>query len=203
MTNHLPAPQQSYHLLSEDRFSQKILITVLAPHAARMHMLILSARLARYGALQILDAGNQFNAYEVARSLRMESAEDFQQALERIRVARAFTPYQLLALLEATTTGPPEVCPPTRMYPSAPTLVLDLLNTFYDDNLPQPERRRLLVRCTAELRRLSQAAVVVVSVRPTPPGQEDPLRLVEMVKEASDEVLLFEEMAPVVQPRLF
>jgi hypothetical protein len=197
MKNHLPAHQQGYQLLSEDRFSQKILITVLAPHAARMHMLILSARLARYGALQILDAGNQFNAYEVARSLRMESAEDFQQALERIRVARAFTPYQLLALLEATPTGP------NRMYPSAPTLVLDLLNTFYDDNLPQPERRRLLVRCTAELRRLSQAAVVVVSVRPTPPAQEDPLRLVEMVKEASDEVLLFEEMAPVVQPRLF
>jgi hypothetical protein len=197
MTNHLPAPQQSYHILPEDRFSQKTLITVLAPHAARMHMLVLSARLAHRGTLQVLDAGNQFNAYEVARSLRQEGAEGFQQALERIRVARAFTPYQLLALLEATSTSA------NRAQPSAPTLVLDLLNTFYDENLPQPERRRLLVRCMAELRRLSQAAVVVVSVRPTPPVQEDPLRLVEMVKEASDEVLLFEEMAPAVQPRLF
>ncbi len=193
--NHL-APPKTYQLLPEDRFSQKTLITVLAPHAARMHMLVLSARLAHRGALQVLDAGNQFNAYEVARSLRQEGAEGFQQALERIHVARAFTPYQLLALLEATPgLG--------QARPSAPTLVLDLLNTFYDENLPQPERRRLLVRCMAELRRLSQAAVVVVSVRPTPPVQEDPLGLVDMVKEASDEVLLFEEMAPVVQPRLF
>jgi hypothetical protein len=163
----------------------------------------LSARLAHRGTLQVVDAGNQFNAYEVARSLRQEGAEGFQQALERIRVARAFTPYQLLALLEATSTGSNRAQPSAPMYPSAPTLVLDLLNTFYDENLPQPERRRLLVRCMAELRRLSQAAVVVVSVRPTPPVQEDPLRLVEMVKEASDEVLLFEEMAPAVQPRLF
>lgn len=197
MKNKQLAPPKTYQLLPEDRFSQKTLITVLAPHAARMHMLVLSARLAHRGALQVLDAGNQFNAYEVARSLRQEGAEGFQQALERIHVARAFTPYQLLALLEATSTGS------TRAQPSAPTLVLDLLNTFYDENLPQPERRRLLVRCLAELRRLSQAAVVVVSVRPTPPVQEDPLGLVDMVKEASDEVLLFEEMAPVVQPRLF
>ncbi len=196
MKNKQLAPPKTYQLLPEDRFSQKTLITVLAPHAARMHMLVLSARLAHRGALQVLDAGNQFNAYEVARSLRQEGAEGFQQALERIRVARAFTPYQLLALLEATPgLG--------QARPSVPTLVLDLLNTFYDENLPQPERRRLLVRCLAELRRLSQAAVVVVSVRPTPPVQEDPLGLVDMVKEASDEVLLFEEMAPAVQPRLF
>jgi hypothetical protein len=197
MTNNQPAPKKAYQLLPEDQFSQKILITVLAPHAARTHMLTLAARLARRSALQVLDAGNQFNAYEVARSLRQEGADGFQQALERIRVARAFTPYQLLALLEATANGP------SRMYPSAPTLVLDLLNTFYDENLPQPERRRLLVRGLAELRRLSQAAIVVVSARPTPLTQEDPLRLVDMLKEASDEVLMFEDMAPVVQPRLF
>ena len=195
MKNNQLAPKKTYRLLPEDRFSQKILIAVLAPHAARTHMLALAARLARYGALQVLDAGNQFNAYEVARNLRQEGAEGFQQALERIRVARAFTPYQVLALLEATGPG--------QVYASAPTLVLDLLNTFYDENLPQPERRRLLVRCTTELRRLSRAAVVVVSVRPTLPVQEDPLGLVDMVQEASDEVLLFEEMAPMVQPRLF
>jgi hypothetical protein len=195
MKNNQLAPKQTHQLLPEDRFTQKVLITVLAPHAARTHMLALAARLARRSALQVLDAGNQFNAYEVARSLRQEGADGFQQALERIRVARAFTPYQLLALLEATG--------PSRAYPSAPTLVLDLLNTFCDENLPQPERRRLLVRCTAELHRLSQAAVVVVSVRPTPPEREDPLRLVDMVQEASDEVLLLEEMAPMVQPRLF
>ncbi len=195
MKNNQLAPKKTYQLLPEDRFSQKILIAVLAPHAARTHMLALAARLARRSALQVLDSGNQFNAYEVARNLRQEGAEGFQQALERIRVARAFTPYQVLALLEATG--------PDRTFPPAPTLVLDLLNTFYDENLPQPERRRLLVRSLAELRRLSQTAVVVVSVRPTPPVREDPLGLVDMVQEASDEVLLFEEMAPMVQPRLF
>ncbi len=184
-------PSTALQLLSEDQMSSKGLIAVLAPHAARLQMLALAARLARRGALQVVDAGNRFNAYDVARFLREEQADGFREALDRIRVARAFTPYQALALLEVTNSGP------------FPTLVLDLLNTFYDESLPHAERRRLLLRCMTHLRRLSQEAVVVVSVRPPPPPQPDPQGLLDIVQEAADQSLLFEELAPPIQPTLF
>jgi hypothetical protein len=182
---------KALQLLSEDQISSHRLIAVLAPHAAREHMLALTARLARRGSLQVLDAGNRFNTYQVAHFLREQGADGFQQALERIRVARAFTPYQVLALLEATFSGP------------LPTLVLDLLNTFYDESLPHAERRRLLVRCTAHLQRLSRRAIVVISVRPPPPSQPDPQGLLEIVQEAADETLFFEELRQPQQLTLF
>lgn len=182
---------KALQLLSEDQISSHCFIAVLAPHAAREHMLALTARLARRGSLQVLDAGNRFNAYEVARFLRERGADGFREALERTRVARAFTPYQVLALLEATFSGP------------LPTLVLDLLNTFYDEGLPHAERRRLLVRCMAHLQRLSRRAIVVVSVRPPPPPQPDPQGLLEIVQEAADETLFFEELRLPKQLTLF
>jgi hypothetical protein len=182
---------KALQLLSEDQMTSCRLIAVLAPHAAREHMLALTARLARRGSLQVLDAGNRFNAYEAAHFLREQGTAGFHEALERTRVARAFTPYQVLALLEATFSGP------------LPTLVLDLLNTFYDESLPHAERRRLLVRCTAHLQRLSRRAIVVVSVRPPPPPQPDPQGLLEIVQEAADETLFFEELRPPKQLTLF
>jgi hypothetical protein len=178
-------------LLTENQLSGRGLIAVLAPHAARNHMLVLAARLSLRGALQVLDAGNRFNAYEVARHLRREGADKFEEALAHIHVARSFTPYQLLALLESIPGG------------AAPTLVLDLLNTFYDESLPHSERVRLLKRCLTHLRRLSDSVVVVASVRPPRPPEEDPQGLVERVREAADEVLFFEELLPPQQPKLF
>jgi hypothetical protein len=167
------------------------LIAVLAPHAARHQMLALTARLARLGPLRVLDGGNRFNAYQVARALRRESADGFKAALERTQVARAFTPYQMFALLESTPASP------------RPTLVLDMLNTFYDESLPHTERQRILERCVAHLRRLSTEAVVAVSVRPPPPSQPDPQGLVDIIQQAADQVLFFEELTSPSQPALF
>lgn len=193
--------------LSDEQIASQGLIVILAPHAARSHMLALAARLARRGAVQVLDAGNRFNAYEVARFLRQQGPDGFREALERIRVARAFTPFQMLALLQATPGGlaPSDAWgpAPSEAWGAVPTLVLDLLNTFYDESLPHAERRRQLVLCVAELRRLSQAAPVVVSVRPPPPPEPDPQGLVDIIQQAADQVLLFEEVAPPSQPRLF
>jgi hypothetical protein len=182
---------QSLQLLSEQQMSAKRLIAVLAPHAAREHMLALAARLARSRPLLVLDAGNRFNAYRVAHFLRELGIDGFREGLERIRVARAFTPYQVLALLEATDST------------SYATLVLDLLNTFYDESLPHAERKRLLFRSVAHLRRLSAQAIVVVSVRPPPPPHQDPQGLVQIIQEAADETLFFEELQPPKQLTLF
>ena len=146
-------------------------------------MLTFAARLAVHAPLRVLDGGNRFNAREVARLLRSQNAPDVYAALERIRVARAFTCYQMLALLEQTPPGP------------HPTLVIDLLDTFYDESAPLDERRRLIESCLALLRDLSIQAPVAASVRPPPPSQLDPTGLLEIVQQAADSLWFQEQNA--------
>ncbi len=129
---------------------------VLGPHAAQAQMLDLAARLAVGGPVRVLDCGNRFNVYPVARAIRSRTP-GLQAALQRIRLARAFTCYQVLALLEE---APDE---------NTPTLVLDLLATFYDEDVKLPETRRLLRRSLVQLRRLSRAAPLIVSAQPPKP----------------------------------
>ncbi len=129
---------------------------VLGPHAAQAQMLDLAARLAVSGPVRVLDCGNRFNVYPVARAIRSRT-DGLQAALLRIRLARAFTCYQVLALLEE---APDE---------STPTLVLDLLATFYDEDVKLPETQRLLRRSLLQLRRLSRAAPLIVSAQPPKP----------------------------------
>jgi len=112
------------------------------------------------------------------------------QALARISLARAFTCYQMLTLLSET----PAIS-------QQPTLVLDLLATFYDESVRADEALRLLESCLADLRRLSAQAPVVVSARPPRPGrgftygftpESARPELMEALKAAVDEVVAWE-----------
>ena len=118
-------------------------ILLVGPRSLNATMLAVIARLGEGGPLNILDGGNLFNAYTVARAARGRS-----EVLDRITVARAFTCYQVLSLLEGTS---PQV-------PPASLVILDLLATFYDESVQAGERKRLLCACLAHLRRLDQAA---------------------------------------------
>jgi hypothetical protein len=105
---------------------------LIAPDRALEYLLDPVASLAWGGPLLILDGGNSFNVYQVARHIeRRRPAWARQQArqqagretgldsiLANIQVARAFTCYQVVALLSSTPATP------------APTLVLDMLATF-------------------------------------------------------------------------
>lgn len=150
--------------------SQPVMVLV-APQAARDAMLDLAARLALHGPLRVFDGGNHFNAYTVARSLRRQTAR-VEETLGNIRMARAFTCYQMLALLGGTRTG------------STPTLVLDLLCTFYDDSVPLREARRLLDAVLVEVERLGRGGPVVISTRPPAQAGPERLALVDALREA-------------------
>jgi len=171
-------------------------LALLAPHAAGDAMLALAARLARRGPLQVLDGGNRFNAYGVARALRSLSGDGLTVSLGRIYVARAFTCYQMAALLEQTAPG------------AIPLMVIDLLDTFYDQSVSLFERRRLLAGCVERLRLLSQgteiatATLVIASLRPPRPPQTDPTGLLQTVQAAADQVWFQEEDLPSLPPRL-
>ena len=129
------------------------LLVLVAPHAAGTLMLELAARLSLNGTLRVLDGGNRFNVYPVARNIRRYTPE-LHGALARVHLSRAFTCYQMAVMLsEAAADG-------------LPTLVLDFLSTFYDENVSLAESRRLLEECLLNLKRLSRHAPVVVSVKP-------------------------------------
>ena len=162
---------------------------LVAPHRPqRQAMTILAARLAAAGRVRLLDAGNCFDGYGLARQLRQHTSR-WEQALERVSVARAFTCYQVETLLTESVSD------------LSPVLVLNLLDTFYDENVNLAERLRLLDVSLGELRRLCRTASVAVSTSPPKPGQ--PVELLEVLAGAARQVWRFEEPQPLEPLRLF
>lgn len=166
------------------------LLLVIAPQAARAPLLDLAARLAVQGSLRVLDGGNQFNAYVVARAVRRQTA-NMPDALRRVRVARAFTCYQMASLLEAVPAD------------GVPTLLLEPLSTFYDENVPLRETSRLLDGCLAQIRRLSAAAPVVAGARPSGPNTTARACLLDRLQEAAGQVWVWEQPSRLPPPQLF
>ena len=143
--------------LLPDLVSGQLSLVVLPRGSERM-LLELVARVARGVPLRVLDGGNCFNAYIVARELARHTPDvdhilNVEAGLKRIQVARAFTCYQVLSLLEGTPAD------------GRPTLVLNVLDTFYDESVALVERRRLLDGSIRELRRLCRQSSVGVSAR--------------------------------------
>ena len=131
------------------------LLLINAPHAGIGLMSELAARMALTGSVRVLDAGNRFNIYPVAKALRRRTAR-MEEALGRITLSRAFTCYQFQSLLEETPAG------------DTPTILVDLLATFLDENVPLGEALRLLNACLPHLQRLAERAPLVISVKPIP-----------------------------------
>lgn len=164
---------------------------VVAPHAATPQLFELSARLSTAGPLRVLDGGNRYNIYPVAAALRRQTA-DLHAALERITLARAFTCYQMLALLAQTPMQP------------IPTLLVDMLATFYDENVTLEESQRLLEACLPHLQRLSTVAPLVVSLKPPHSLASERNVLVDTLCRSADQCWSLETLpAPNLQPSLW
>ncbi len=147
------------------------------------------ARLALQGEVQVFVCGNHFDAHDIARRLRRRT-EALESALERIHLARAFTCYQVLALLQ------------NRPAAILPTIITDLPDLFFDESISQGERLRLFDRCLTELQRLSKRAQTLVSAVPAfHPAQQPFFALLQAGAETIWE-LEGPPQAP-LQPRLF
>ena len=139
------------------------------------------------GSIRVLDGGNRFNAYTVARQARGRP-----EVLERITVSRAFTCYQALALLESTPAS------------ASPFVVLDLLGTFYDEQIHAGERKRLLRGCISQLKRLQAAAGGVVSIHPPAIPSPAAIELLHLLEQAAVDTYFVQPAAPAPEPlRLF
>ena len=175
------------------------ILAILAPHAGRSLMLETAARFSLRGPVRVLDGGNHFNAYIVARSIRRFTA-DIDSALTRISLARAFTCYQMEALLSDAVMQvqhqPQQVQPPV-------TLVFDLLATFYDENVNLAERQRLLMLCRRYFKAMSTRSPLLISLRPAQPSRPDQQSLLDEMLAFVDDVWQAEAPVPAAMPRLF
>lgn len=165
------------------------MIVLCSPSAAREQTAALITELALCGAVTVLDGGNCFPAYQIMRMLRRRTANILPTA-ERIFLSRAFTCHQMLALLENTPAL------------HQPYLILDLLATFQDENVPTEEVSRLLDRCLAQMDRLRLEAPVIVSLALHTNGER--LFLFERVCARGDQLIQIEIPYPLIsQPSLF
>ena len=149
----------------------------------------LIASMALGGPLHLVAGSEWVPGYDLARRLR-RSVTHIETVLARVQLARAFTCYQLLDLLASIR---PE---------SAPVLVLDILHTFYTDDIPLEVRRRVLEKCISHLQHLALARPVAVLAQRA--ASEDYPRFYTMLARLADEVYEMEAVQPAVsQPGLF
>lgn len=122
---------------------------------------------------RVFDGGNRFDGYFVARLARRLTPRP-EVVMNRLHLSRAFTCYQLAQLIEEA--------PAQR----SPLLILDLLNTFYDENVPLKDVERLLSRVVADLRRLASVGPVIVGAQEPRAIVEERWSLLEQLQVAAD-----------------
>ena len=171
-TNLLPSPVPGRILL------------LVSPDSLAGQLFEMLACLALQGPLYVLDGGNTFQGYSLARALRRRAhgqlAADAITPMQRVLLSRAFTCYQMSALLETLLAGPD--------FQPYPVVVLDFLDTFYDQDVRVPERRRLLLGCIKRLQALARRVPVAMWVRHRSGVPQEGLGFLEIVQNASGQV---------------
>jgi len=111
-----------------------------------------------------IDGGNTFRLYQVARLARLHQL-DSKQTLERIYISRAFTAYQMTALilekLEETI----------KRYDAKLAIISDIAGFFLDKDVPEDEARRVYSQVTAYLSNFAKENQMVL-IATYPPHQE-------------------------------
>jgi hypothetical protein len=161
----------------------------LAAHDLREPVAQVTALLALEGPVTLLDGANATPAYRILRLIAARTPEP-EVAMSRVYVRRAFTCYQMIALLDGTPALP------------QPHIILDPLSTFYDDQVPLREIERLLAICQRHIERLSLAGPVLVALHP--PQTRERAFLVDRLCAQADRLIAAElPGTQVLQPVLF
>ncbi len=151
--------------------SSNQLMVLALPRSKEKDLLFLVSDLAVRGALRVVDGGNLFNVLVLSRMIRRKTSH-VEEVLDRIYISRAFTCYQIEAMLHELSAN------------LGPVLVLDLLSTFYDESVDDQQSRHLLAGCIGHLKRLSRILPVFVSISPSPIAGKRPF-LMNMLLEAA------------------
>jgi hypothetical protein len=128
-------------------------ILVIAAGAAREQMLLWIAAQSIQSRVRVLDGGNQFNVYKIAKNIRRQTSR-VHAALLNIQISRCFSCYQMTSALEKTEAV------------STPLFLLDFLFSYYDEDIRLGESLRLVRKSIRDLINLSIHAPIVIGVRP-------------------------------------
>jgi hypothetical protein len=140
------------------------------------------ATLAQRGQLKIIDGGNHFNAYRLAKAIRSQGV-DPTPILRRVYISRFFTCHQLAACLASVSMQ------------TFPLIVLDFLATFQDENVSLYERKRLFSTCITSLKQVARNNPILVTVK------ANQAEFIESLLANSDQVFQMEyQPAPVALP---
>lgn len=139
----------------------------------------LFAALAMHGPFYAIAGGEWLPTYALVHAIRRQTP-DIHQVLGRVRLARPFTCYQVLDLLEETR--------PER----DPILVLDFLHHFYNPDLQPDVRQRVLEQCCRHLQRLALSRGLIVFTERL--ETEEYARFFPLVAAVADDILHTEAM---------
>lgn len=104
--------------------------------------------------VKLLIEGNRYDHYAINYAIASASSDYEHIMRQNIFLSRAETCYQMLELLIQTRAD------------QKPTIILDLLASFYDEGVSDREINQLMVESIMQIRRLSQKAPVMISARP-------------------------------------
>lgn len=149
----------------------------------------LAAILSLQGPVKVLDAGNTFNVFDVAYTIRRLTVNLY-QASDNIHIVRAFTCIEVLRGLEEMQAG-------------GPVIILDLLATFYDQAVSNQRAQVLFDRCLEQIQRLKQAAPLVVSATANQGIGTPREKFLASLMAAADMVEVSAPAAKEESPRLF
>lgn len=176
-------------ILPIDSYANKLYV-LSAPTRRAIGMLEIAAYLALQGPLRVIDGGNHFNVLKISRILR-KSTPQVEYFLARIAISRAFTCHQMEAMIATASESPPV------------TLIIDLLNTFYDESVTEIESHALLTASLGHLKRICIQAPVIVSVGPNPKPDNRIALLSDLLDVATHAWQLELSPAKVLQPSLW
>ena len=147
----------------------------IGSHALSERMLQLISALALRQNLVVLDCGNRSDMYAVAKLIRPYT-NDPVSVMNNIRLSRALTCYQVLAMIRATG----------RQNQQQPLVILDLLATFLDEDVELKDSQRLLTHCLLLLEKISEDVPVLISTRQIPAIAEHRKPLLDQLKANVD-----------------
>lgn len=146
----LPPGSPVFDWLSRRLSPAEATLVVGGPSAVdRLLALLFAGNALADGRISLVEGANRFNPYRLAewgRSLSVDPTD----LLTRIRLARAFTAYQLVALVDAWA-------PEARASRATLLIAHELPELFFASELPEEERIPLLRHVADELRRVAEA----------------------------------------------
>ena len=130
---------------------------ICGPHAASGYLLGICAEIAVSRPLRLLDFGNRCDMYFVARHLRTLTRDPV-SAMRNIRLQRAFTCYQALALLRQLDEREADT----------PVIIMDLLAPFLDENIRPREIDWLFSASVEQIRAAGRTRFLLIGIKPVP-----------------------------------